>query len=64
MKNKITAVLKILGVLLVLGAVAYDLLYTNARSSVYWIMLVIGIISIFAGRIMERITLNSGEEDE
>lgn len=64
MKNKITVILKIIGVLLVLGAVAYDLMYKNAQISVYWTMLIAGIAAIFAGRIGERITVNNHSEDE
>ena len=64
MKYKITVILKIVGVLLVLGAVAYDLLYKNAQVSVYWIMLIAGIAAILAGRIGERITVNNHDEDE
>ncbi len=64
MKNKITVILKIIGVLLVLGAVAYDLMYKNAQISVYWTMLIAGIAAILAGRIGERITVNNHSEDE
>lgn len=64
MKNKITAVLKILGILLVLGAVAYDLLYKDPQTEIYWIMLIIGIISILSGRIIERVALNDYNDNE
>ena len=64
MKNKITVILKIIGVLLVLGAVAYDLMYKNAQISVYWTMLIAGIAAILAGRIGERINVNNHSEDE
>ena len=64
MKSKVSVILKILGVLLVLGSVAYDLLYNNPQTTIYWIMLVIGIISILAGRIIERVTLNDYTDNE
>lgn len=56
MKNKIVFILKIIGVISVLGSVAYDLLADSVNRTAYWAMLAGGIIVILVARIAGSIS--------
>lgn len=63
MKHRVAIILKIIGIVLVLGAVAYNISDGNQKA-VFGLLLIVGIILIMTGRITDRISNGSNDDDE